>query len=104
MEWAGADVQVEPSVQKLYDYIYERGTIHGITEYNHELLLHGDVSKRVTESIRCGTDDWEALVCSPIQDLWFYTAAWRHGSVCDRVESKHLLGCRGRQQAELSAR
>lgn len=49
-------------MQKLYDYILDRGTIHGITEYNHELLLHGDVSKRVTESIRCGTDDWESLV------------------------------------------
>ncbi len=54
--------QVEPSVQKLYDYILERGTIHSITEYNHELLLHGDVSKRVTESIRTGTADWESLV------------------------------------------
>ena len=51
-------------MQKLYDYILERGTIHGISVYNHELLLHGDVSKCVTESIRCGTDDWESLVCA----------------------------------------
>ncbi|KAK9837499.1 hypothetical protein WJX81_007020 [Elliptochloris bilobata] len=74
------NAKVEPSVQKLYDYILERGTIHGITEYNHELLLHSDVSKRVTESIRCGTDDWESLVPSFVRD---------------QIKSLNLLGYRG---------
>ena len=44
--------QVEPSVQKLYDYIYERGTIVPVEDYSMELLSQGDISKRVTESIR----------------------------------------------------
>ncbi len=59
--------QVESEVQKLYEYIYERGTIIPIEDYSDELLSVGDVSKRVTESIRCGTDEWESLVnFSPI--------------------------------------
>jgi hypothetical protein len=59
-------LQVEPSVQKLYDYIYERGTIIPIEDYDRDLLSHGDVSKRVTESIRAGTEEWESLVrCMP---------------------------------------
>lgn len=58
--------QVEPEVQKLYDYIYERGTIIPIEDYSAELLSVGDVSKRVTESIRCGTDEWESLVSTPL--------------------------------------
>ena len=45
-------MQVEPSVQKLYDYIYERGTIVPVEDYSMELLNQGDISKRVTESIR----------------------------------------------------
>ncbi len=45
-------VQVEPSVQKLYDYIYERGTIVPVEDFSMELLNQGDISKRVTESIR----------------------------------------------------
>ena len=45
-------MQVEPSVQKLYDYIYERGTIVPVEDYSMELLSQGDISKRVTESIR----------------------------------------------------
>ena len=44
---------MEPSVQKLYDYIYERGTIVPVEDYSMELLSQGDISKRVTESIRC---------------------------------------------------
>ena len=54
--------QVEPGVQKLFEYIYERGTIIPIEDYSAELLQHGDVSQLVTESIRAGTSDWEALV------------------------------------------
>lgn len=54
--------QVEPEVQKLYDYIYERGTIIPVEDYSSELLSVGDVSKRVTESIRTGTKEWESLV------------------------------------------
>ena len=54
--------QVEPGVQKLFEYIYERGTIIPIEDYSAELLQHGDVSQIVTESIRAGTPDWEALV------------------------------------------
>lgn len=57
--------QVEPEVQKLYDYIYERGTIIPVEDYSAELLSVGDVSKRVTESIRAGTDEWESLVKPP---------------------------------------
>lgn len=47
-------LQVEPKVQKLYDYIRERGTILPINDYNKELLMQDDVHKRVTESIRSG--------------------------------------------------
>ena len=46
--------QVEPKVQKLYDYIRERGTILPINDYNKELLMQDDVHKRVAESIRSG--------------------------------------------------
>lgn len=49
-------------MQKLYDYIYERGTIIPIVDYDRHLLSHGDVSKRVTESIRANTKEWESLV------------------------------------------
>ena len=120
-------IRVAPSVQKLYDYIRERGTLVPITTYNRwasddgchsdqmaapyrpqtaiandptagiveapsldswllrivlpnrrerravrwlsylcrscrELLMHTDVSKAVTESIRSGTPLWESLV------------------------------------------
>ena len=65
--------QVEPEVQKLYEYIYERGTIISIEDYSSELLSVGDVSKRVTESIRCGTDEWESLVSSPLSPWPFLT-------------------------------
>ena len=37
-----AHVQVEPSVQKLFEYIYERGTIIPIEDFNRELLMHGE--------------------------------------------------------------
>ena len=47
-------VQVEPQVQKLFDYIRERGTIIAIQQYDKKLLIHGDVSKVVAESIRIG--------------------------------------------------
>jgi hypothetical protein len=55
-------VTVAPSVQLLFDYIRGRGTLVPITNYNKELLMHGDVSKAVTESIRAGTPLWESLV------------------------------------------
>ena len=41
-------------MQKLYDYIRERGTILPIHDYNQELLMQDDVQKRVAESIRSG--------------------------------------------------
>lgn len=47
-------MQVEPKVQKLYDYIRERGTILPINDYSQELLSQDDVHKLVTESIRSG--------------------------------------------------
>ena len=47
-------MQVEPKVQKLYDYIKERGTILPIHDYSQELLSKDDVHKRVAESIRSG--------------------------------------------------
>lgn len=50
----GCLLQVEPKVQKLYDYIRERGTILPINDYNKELLMQDDVHKRVAESIRSG--------------------------------------------------
>ena len=34
-------VQVEPSVQKLFEYIYDRGTIIPIEDFSRELLMHG---------------------------------------------------------------
>ncbi|BDA48597.1 hypothetical protein COCOBI_12-2770 [Coccomyxa sp. Obi] len=74
------NAKVEPEVQKLYEYIYERGTIIPIEDYSRELLSVGDVSKRVTESIRCGTDEWESLV--PLH-------------VRDQIKTYHLLGYRG---------
>lgn len=56
-------MQVEPSVQKLYDYIYERGTIVPVEDYSMELLSHGDISRRVTESIRCANS-----LCNHLQN------------------------------------
>jgi hypothetical protein len=47
-------LQVEPKIQKLYDYIRERGTILPINDYSQELLSQDDVHKRVAESIRSG--------------------------------------------------
>ena len=47
-------------MQKLYDYIRERGTILPINDYNKELLMQDDVHKRVAESIRSG----ECNVCT----------------------------------------
>ncbi|KAK9815358.1 hypothetical protein WJX72_002256 [[Myrmecia] bisecta] len=74
------DLKVEPQVQKLYDYILDRGTIIPIVSYKRELLMHGDVSRRVTESIRTGTDEWESLVPQ---------------HVCEQIKNLNLLGYRG---------
>ena len=39
-----SDLRVEdPGVQKLYDYILERGAIVPVEHYDRELLRHGDV-------------------------------------------------------------
>lgn len=54
LSWPSCLLQVEPKVQKLYDYIRERGTILPINDYNQELLMQDDVQKRVAESIRSG--------------------------------------------------
>ena len=76
-----SDLQVDdPGVQKLYDYILERGAIVPVEHYDRELLRHGDVSKLVAESIRSGTDEWEALVPHHVRD---------------QVKSLNLLGYRG---------
>lgn len=56
------NLKVDPESQKLYEFILERGTIVPVKNFNAELLQHGDVSKRVSESIRAGTDEWEGLV------------------------------------------
>ncbi|CAD7696943.1 unnamed protein product [Ostreobium quekettii] len=72
------NLKVESEVQLLYDYILKRGTIVPITMYDESLLSHGDVSKRVVESIRAGTSDWENLVPTSVaeqirdQRLWGY--------------------------------
>ena len=58
----GCCLQVEPKVQKLYDYIRERGTILPINDYNEDLLSQDDVHKRVIESIRSGK--LSALACN----------------------------------------
>ena len=44
---APAAAQVDPAVQKLYDYIISRGTILPITDYKREYLCTGDVSKLI---------------------------------------------------------
>jgi uncharacterized membrane protein YgcG len=76
-----SDMKVEdPGVQKLYDYILERGAIVPVEHYDRELLRHGDVSKLVAESIRSGTDEWEALVPHHVRD---------------QVKRLNLLGYRG---------
>ena len=72
-------MQVDPSIQKLYEYILDRGTIVAITDYDQELLMHGDVSQEVGESIRRGTPHWEKLV--PVH-------------VRDQIKSLGLLGYR----------
>ncbi|KAL3138844.1 hypothetical protein ABBQ32_005677 [Trebouxia sp. C0010 RCD-2024] len=74
-------LQVEPKVQKLYDYIRERGTILPINDYNKELLMQDDVHKRVAESIRSGTPDWEKLVPTLVRD---------------QIKTHSLLGYRSR--------
>mgnify|MGYP007078094914 CR=1 FL=1 len=76
-----SDLQVDdPGVQKLYDYILGRGAIVPVEHYDRELLQHGDVSKLVAESIRSGTDEWEALVPHHVRD---------------QVKRLNLLGYRG---------
>jgi hypothetical protein len=74
--------KVDPHVQKLYDYILERGTIVPVTHYDRELLQHGDVSKLVAESIRAGTREWEALVPHHVRD---------------QIKALNLLGHRPRE-------
>lgn len=80
-------LQVEPKVQKLYDYIRERGTILPINDYSQELLSQDDVHKRVAESIRSGTEDWEKLVPNHVRD---------------QIKRYHLLGYRSRPAPKLS--
>ncbi|CAL5223766.1 g6330 [Coccomyxa viridis] len=80
------NVKVEPSVQKLYDYIYERGTIVPVEDFSMELLNQGDISKRVTESIRTGTEEWERLV--PLH-------------VRDQIKSLNLLGYTSRERLKM---
>jgi hypothetical protein len=74
--------QVEPHVQKLYDYILERGGIVPVTHFDAALLSHGDVSKLVAESIRAGTPDWEGLVPHHVRD---------------QIKALNLLGYRGEE-------
>ena len=62
------NLKVDPQSQKLYEFILERGTIVPVTAFDRELLQHGDVSKRVSESIRAGTAEWEGLVPHHVRD------------------------------------
>lgn len=80
-------LQVEPKVQKLYDYIRERGTILPINDYNEDLLSQDDVHKRVIESIRSGTEDWEKLVPNHVRD---------------QIKTHRLLGYRSRPAPVIS--
>ena len=66
-------------MQKLYEYILDRGTIVAVDDFDQQLLMHGDVSQEVGESIRRGTPDWEKLV--PVH-------------VRDQIKSLGLLGYR----------
>ncbi|GMH43715.1 hypothetical protein BSKO_11637 [Bryopsis sp. KO-2023] len=72
------DIKVDPSVQTLFDYIYQKGAVVPIAGYDQSLLTFGDVSTRVVESIRRGTDEWEQLVPRHVanqiksQRLWGY--------------------------------
>lgn len=63
-------LQVEPKVQKLYDYIKDRGTILSIHEYSKELLSKDDVHKRVAESIRSGMFSGKIVYTTFIQVHW----------------------------------
>jgi len=63
-----ANLRVDPGAQKLYEFILERGTIVPVSNFDRELLQHGDVSKRVAESIRAGTAEWEGLVPHHVRD------------------------------------
>jgi hypothetical protein len=63
-----ANLKVDPQAQKLYEFILERGTIVPVAAFDRELLQHGDVSKRVAESIRAGTAEWEGLVPHHVRD------------------------------------
>ena len=81
-----SDLRVDdPGVQKLYDYILDRGAIVPVEHYDRELLRHGDVSKLVAESIRSGTGEWEALVPHHVRD---------------QVKRLKLLGYRGSRDDE----
>lgn len=73
------DVKIDPTVQLLYDYILQRGTIVPIEGYDAELLKYGDVSKRVQELLRAGSHEWELMVP-------------RH--VANQIKSQQLLGYR----------
>ena len=54
--------------------------------FGRDLLMHRDVTRVVTESIRAGTSVWESLVP-------------RH--VSEEIKTKHLLGYRSQPQQQL---
>lgn len=77
-------MQVEPKVQKLYDYIKERGTILPIHDYSQELLSKDDVHKRVAESIRSGKP--LMIACHPAS-AWPDTVLLLSSSQCGGLRS-----------------
>jgi len=79
------DIKVAPSVQKLYDYIYERGTIIPIDTFDKEVLTTGDVSKIVVESIQKGTSEWESLVPRHVREQIITQKLWGYSPMSNTV-------------------
>uniref|UniRef100_A0A7S3XDH2 Nicotinate-nucleotide adenylyltransferase n=1 Tax=Picocystis salinarum TaxID=88271 RepID=A0A7S3XDH2_9CHLO len=73
------DVKVDPEVQLLYDFLYQRGCIVPITMYDPAVLSSRSASQIVLDSIRNGTEDWERYVPE---------------AVAKQIKKDHLLGYR----------
>ncbi|KAK3278198.1 hypothetical protein CYMTET_13825, partial [Cymbomonas tetramitiformis] len=74
------NLELDPSVQPLYKYMYNNGTISGMVDYDEELLEavgSSSVTGLVISKIKSNDDSWEQLVPS---------------SVAERIKSQQLFG------------
>ena len=88
-----AAVQVDPAVQKLFDYIVSRGTVVPITDFNRDYLSRGDVTKRVQVGYLLLKE------CSPHASL---VGSWRSSSLTLSARRSGVWACRDAASDELS--